>query len=50
MKKQSITATDLFLAFLAVLLISVSFYQTWLGLDQIFGGSSVIVALAHSLF
>lgn len=49
MKKQLFTATDLFLAFLAVLLISVSFYQTWLGLDQIFGGSSVVIALVLSL-
>lgn len=49
MKKQLFTVTDLFLAFLAVLLISVSFYQTWLGLDQIFGGSSVIIALVLSL-
>jgi hypothetical protein len=49
MKKQIITATDLFLAVLAVLLISVSFYQTWLGLEQIFGGSSVIIAFVLSL-
>lgn len=49
MKKQSITATDIFLTFLAVLLISVSFYQTWLGLDQIFGGSAVVIALVLSL-
>lgn len=49
MKKQLFTVTDLFLAFLAVLLISVSSYQTWLGLDQIFGGSSVIIALVLSL-
>ncbi|MEN9547701.1 MAG: hypothetical protein RIR12_292 [Bacteroidota bacterium] len=49
MKKQSTTVTDLFLAFLAVLLISVSFYQTWLGLEQIFGGSSVVIALVLSL-
>ena len=49
MKKQLFTATDLFLAFLAVLLISVSFYQTWLGLEQIFAGSSVIIALVLSL-
>jgi len=49
MKNQLFTATDLFLAFLAVLLISVSFYQTWLGLDQIFGGSSVVIALVLSL-
>ncbi len=49
MKNQTITITDMFLAFLAIALISVSFYQTWLGLDQIFGGSSVIVALVLSL-
>jgi hypothetical protein len=47
--KNKITAADLFLAFLAILLISVSFYQTWLGLQQIFGGSSVIIALVLSL-
>lgn len=49
MKKPIFTVTDLFLGFLAVLLISVSFYQTWLGLDQIFGGSSAIIALVLSL-
>lgn len=49
MNKRTITTTDLFLAILAVLLISVSFYQTWLGLQQIFGGSSFIVALVLSL-
>jgi len=49
MKKQLFTVTDLFLAFLTVLLMGVSFYQTWLGLDQIFGGSSVIIALVLSL-
>lgn len=46
---NKITATDLFLAILAVLLISVSFYQTWLGLEQIFGGSSFVIALVLSL-
>ncbi len=46
---NKITATDLFLAILAVLLISVSFYQTWLGLQQIFGESSIIIALVLSL-
>lgn len=49
MNKVKITTTDLFLAILAVLLISVSFYQTWLGLQQIFGGSSMIIALVLSL-
>ena len=46
---NKITTTDLFLAVLAVLLISVSFYQTWLGLQQIFGGSSFVIALVLSL-
>lgn len=49
MNKKSITATDLFLAILALLLISVSFYQTWLGLSQIFGPASVVIALVLSL-
>jgi hypothetical protein len=49
MYKKSITATDLFLAILAILLISVSFYQTWLGLQQIFGPASFIIALVLSL-
>jgi len=44
-----ITGTDLFLAFLAVLLISVSFTQTWMGLEQIFGPASFIIALVLSL-
>lgn len=44
-----ITATDLFLAILAVMLIGVSFYQTWLGLQQIFGPSSFAIALTLSL-
>lgn len=46
---KKITATDIFLAILAILLISVSFYQTWLGLQQIFGGASFIIALVLSL-
>jgi len=46
---NKITATDLFLAILAILLISVSFYQTWLGLEQIFGHASSIIALVLSL-
>lgn len=49
MYKKSITAADLFLAILAVLLISVSFYQTWIGLEQIFGPASFIIALVLSL-
>jgi hypothetical protein len=46
---QRITASDLFLAVLALLLISVSFYQTWLGLQQIFGPASFVIALVLSL-
>lgn len=46
---SKITITDLFLAFLAVLLIGVSFWQTWAGLQQIFGGSSFVIALVLSL-
>lgn len=46
---MKITPTDLFLGMLALLLISVSFYQTWLGLDQIFGNAAFIIALVLSL-
>lgn len=46
---KKITPTDLFLAVLAMLLISVSFYQTWLGLQQIFGPASFVIALVLSL-
>jgi len=49
MSKKSITASDLFLALLAILLISVSFYQTWLGLEQMFGPASMVIALVLSL-
>ncbi|WP_139785434.1 hypothetical protein [Chryseobacterium phocaeense] len=43
------TPADLFLGILALLLISVSFYQTWLGLQQIFGPASLVIALVLSL-
>ncbi|WP_312399433.1 hypothetical protein [Chryseobacterium sp.] len=43
------TPSDLFLGVLALLLISVSFYQTWLGLQQIFGPASFVIALVLSL-
>jgi hypothetical protein len=46
---KKIRPTDLFLAVLALLLISVSFYQTWLGLQQIFGPASFVIALVLSL-
>lgn len=48
MGKQRIKPADIFLAILALLLISVSFYQTWLGLEQIFGASSFVIALVLS--
>lgn len=46
---QRIKASEVFLAILALMLISVSFYQTWKGLEQIFGGASLAVALVLSL-
>jgi len=46
---RRIKPTDLFLAVLAILLLSVSFYQTWLGLQQIFGPASFVIALVLSL-
>jgi hypothetical protein len=49
MGRQRITLGDIFLAILALLLISVSFYQTWLGLEQIFGPASFIIALVLSM-
>lgn len=49
MNKSKITVTDLFLAILALLLVSVSFYNTWLGLEQIFGPSSFVIAFVLSL-
>jgi hypothetical protein len=49
MNNKKIGVTDLFLAILALLLISVSFYQTWLGLQQIFGSASMLIALVLSL-
>ena len=49
MNKKPIAATDIFLAILALMLVSVSFYQTWLGLEQIFGTASFIIALVLSL-
>lgn len=48
-KNPSLGASDLFLGVLAIMLISVSFYQTWLGLEQIFGNAAFIIALVLSL-
>ena len=47
--RRNINVTDIFLAILALLLVSVSFYQTWIGLQQIFGALSFIVSLVLSL-
>lgn len=49
MSKRPVVPEDLFLGILALLLISVSFYQTWIGLQQIFGQASFIIALVLSL-
>jgi len=49
MNSKRVTPSDLFLGILALLLISVSFYQTWIGLEQIFGPASFIIALVLSL-
>jgi hypothetical protein len=48
MSRNRLNPIDLFVAVLAVLLISVSFYQTWLGLQQIFGPASFIISLVLS--
>lgn len=48
MKRSNVGATNLFLGVLAILLISVSFYQTWLGLKQIFGPASMVISLVLS--
>ncbi|MGS0748628.1 hypothetical protein [Halpernia sp. GG3] len=48
-KSNAIGPSEIFLAVLAILLISVSFYQTWLGLEQIFGNASIVIAFVLSL-
>lgn len=48
MNRNRHNAIDLFIGLLAILLISVSFYQTWLGLQQIFGPASFIISLVLS--
>jgi hypothetical protein len=48
MNRNRLNPIDLFVAVLAILLISVSFYQTWLGLQQIFGPASFIISLVLS--
>src|SRR5262245_62176170 len=49
MKRHRITVTDLVLAVLALILISVSFYQTWLGIDQLFGPAALPLAFVVSV-
>jgi hypothetical protein len=46
--RNTISITEFFLAFLALILLSVSFYQTWIGLQQIFGPASMPIALVLS--
>lgn len=43
-----LTGTDIFLGFLALILIGISFYQTWLGLEQIFGPASMPISFVLS--
>lgn len=45
---KRLTATDIFLTFLALILIGISFYQTWIGLEQIFGPASMPISLVLS--
>jgi hypothetical protein len=47
-KKNDITSTEIFLTVLALVLVSVSFYQTWVGLQQIFGPASMPIAFVLS--
>lgn len=47
-KRNNITSTEIFLLLLALILVSVSFYQTWVGLQQIFGPASMPIAFALS--
>jgi hypothetical protein len=48
MKANRITAAEAFLAVLALILIGVSFFQTWKGLQQIFGTASMPIAFVLS--
>ena len=48
MNRNRLKPIDLVVGVLAVMLISVSFYQTWLGLQQIFGPASFIISLVLS--
>jgi len=45
---KRLSGTDIFLSFLAFILISISFYQTWIGLEQIFGPASMPISLVLS--
>jgi len=47
-KRNNITPTEIFLLMLALVLVSVSFYQTWIGLQQIFGPASMPIAFTLS--
>ncbi len=48
-RKSTISSTDVLLSVLALLLVGVSFWQTFLGLDQLFGKASLFIALILAL-
>lgn len=48
MKRKRITGADIFLIVLALILTGVSFHQTWLGIDQLFGTAAMPLALVLS--
>lgn len=48
MKRHRITPIEIFLLALALILTSVSFRQTWLGMDQLFGPAAMWLALVLS--
>ncbi len=45
---KNLNASDIFLGVIALLLVGISFYQTWIGLEQIFGGSAIIISFVLS--
>lgn len=48
MSQRGNTPIGIFLALLALILVSVSFYQTWLGIEQLFGSASLPLAFVLS--
>jgi hypothetical protein len=49
MKKNKITFVEIILIVLALILTSVSFHQTWLGIEQLFGSAAIPLALVLSI-